>query len=88
MFSAPGVFFLMAAMTEPNSCGRFHPVVSGMLMVVAPAWQGCRTDGKGIIVQKVTELMTSIPHADRACHTRNEAARNSGCWPQEDVISP
>jgi hypothetical protein len=35
--SAPGVFFLMAAMSPPNSWGRFQPVVSGMLRVVAPA---------------------------------------------------
>ncbi|GIL77571.1 hypothetical protein Vretifemale_7113 [Volvox reticuliferus] len=36
-FSAPGVFFRIAAIKPPNSCGRFHPVVSGILRVVAPA---------------------------------------------------
>jgi len=35
--SAPGVLRLMSAMRPPNSWGRFHPVVSGMLSVVAPA---------------------------------------------------
>jgi hypothetical protein len=35
--SAPGVLALMAAMRPPNSWGRFQPVVSGMLSVVAPA---------------------------------------------------
>mmetsp|Transcript_11203 Transcript_11203/g.28732 ORF Transcript_11203/g.28732 Transcript_11203/m.28732 type:complete len:280 (+) Transcript_11203:934-1773(+) len=35
--SMPGVLALIAAMRLPNSCGRFQPVVSGMLSVVAPA---------------------------------------------------
>lgn len=36
--SMPGVLALMSAIRLPNSCGRFQPVVSGMLRVVAPAY--------------------------------------------------
>ena len=35
--SAPGVFSRILAISSPNSAGMFHPVVSGMFSVVAPA---------------------------------------------------
>mmetsp|Transcript_352 Transcript_352/g.833 ORF Transcript_352/g.833 Transcript_352/m.833 type:complete len:219 (+) Transcript_352:944-1600(+) len=90
--SAPGTFSRRYRMSSPNSHGMFHPVVSGMLRVVAPAKMvasSTRHRNTGSLRPASSGLNSTSSHpSDRAYSTARTAisTTSSGVFFSFDVM--